>query len=185
MIDFTYDALNRLTLKTRPGGEPPVSYSYDLHGRLLAAEQAYTPAWGLKVAAFSYDGLGRVIAESSYIGTTGYQYDLAGRRTRLTWPDGFYVTYDYLVTGEMTAIREYGAASGAGVLATFSYDNGGRRTSLSRGNGVTSSYSYDAASRLSGLSHDPAGTAHDVTTAFTYNPAGQIATIARDNDLYA
>jgi len=33
-------------------------------------------------------------------------------------PDAFYVTYDYSQTGEITAIRENGASSGIGVLAT-------------------------------------------------------------------
>ena len=55
-------------------------------------------------------------------------YDLAGRRTRLTWPDSFYVDYDHLVTGEVSAVRENGATSGVGVLATYAYDDLGRRT---------------------------------------------------------
>ena len=57
------------------------------------------------------------------------QYDLAGRRTRLTWPgSALYVDYDHLVTGEVSAIRENGATSGIGVLATYAYDDLGRRT---------------------------------------------------------
>ena len=40
-----------------------------------------------------------------------YQYHLAGRRTRMTWPDNFWVSCDYLTTGDMTHIREYGATS--------------------------------------------------------------------------
>ena len=38
--------------------------------------------------------------------------------------------------GAMTAVRENGAASGIGVLATYAYDNLGRRTQLTRGNGA-------------------------------------------------
>lgn len=58
-------------------------------------------------------------------GTTSFQYDAAGRRTRMTWPGSptLYVDYDHLVTGEVTAIRKNGAASGVGVLATFAYDD--------------------------------------------------------------
>lgn len=45
-------------------------------------------------------------------GTAASQWDLAGRRTQLTYPGaGLFVNYDYLVTGETTAIRENGAAS--------------------------------------------------------------------------
>jgi len=64
-----------------------------------------------------------------YYGAKTSQYDLAGRRTRLTWNDGFYVTYDHLVTGETSAIKESGTTS----LATFAYDDLGRRTMLTRG----------------------------------------------------
>lgn len=69
-------------------------------------------------------------------------WDLAGRRTRLTYPgSGLYVDYDYLTTGEMTKARENGATSGVGVLATFAYDNIGRRSSLTRGNGTVTARS--------------------------------------------
>lgn len=68
------------------------------------------------------------------------QYDLAGRRTRLTWPDGYYAAYDYDLYGALTAVRENGATSGAGVLATYAYDNRGRRTSAARGNGVSTTW---------------------------------------------
>ena len=118
-------------------------------------------------------------------GSMSYQYDLAGNRTAQVWNDGFYVTYDHLVTGEMTAIRENGAASGVGVLATYSYDDLGRRTGIARGNGTTTSYGYDTVSRLSSLGQDLAGTAYDLSLGFSYNPANQIAGMTRSNDAYA
>ena len=89
------------------------------------------------------------------------------------------MTYDYLVTGEQTAIRENGATSGVGVLATFAYDDLGRRTTPTRGNGTSTSYSYDAASRLAQLTQDLASTGSDQTLGFSYNPASQIATPVR------
>lgn len=67
-------------------------------------------------------------------------FDLAGRRTRITHPDGFYVDQDYLVTGDVSYIRENGATSGVGVLAAFAYDDLGRRVSLTRGNGTVTGY---------------------------------------------
>jgi RHS repeat-associated protein len=95
---------------------------------------------------------------------------------KLTYPgsSSLYVDYDYLVTGEATKIRENGATSGAGVLASFAYDDLGRRTSLTRGNGTSTSYGFDALSRLSSLTQNPGGAAEDETFGFTYNPAAQI-----------
>ncbi len=85
----------------------------------------------------------------------------------------------------MTAIRENGAASGIGLLATLAYDDLGRRKSLTLGNGVATHYRYDAASRLDQLKLDFAGTSADLTSEFAYNPAGQIAGNTRSNDSYA
>jgi YD repeat-containing protein len=51
----------------------------------------------------------------------------------------------------VTKIRENGATSGVGVLASYSYDNAGRRTGVTYGNGTSRSYGYDAISRLTGL----------------------------------
>ena len=113
------------------------------------------------------------------------EYDLAGRRTRLVYPgSGYAVNYDYDNTGAVTAVRENGASSGAGVLAGFTYDNYGRRTGVSRGNGVSSGYSYDALNRLTGLSHNPTGMDYDQTLSFEYNRASQITKRLAANERY-
>jgi RHS repeat-associated protein len=183
-IDFTYDHLNRVTIKDLPGSEPDVNYTYDNLGRLTST---IFPGSSSQTLTFTYDALSRKLTETGPLGTMSSLYDLAGRKTMTGWPDGLYVTYEYLVTGEMTAIRENAATSGIGVLATYSYDNLGRRIGITRGNGTTSSYGFDNASELTSLSHnlDFAGTAHDLTHGFSYNPAGQIAGTTRSNDSYA
>lgn len=180
-IGYDYDKLNRMTLKDLPGSEPDVAYSYDLLNRMTAASRV---ADGV-TQALAYDALGRVLSESQPFGWMSYQYDLAGNRTVQLWNDGFYVTYDHLVTGEVAAIRESGAASGIGVLATYSYDNLGRRTGITRGNGTTTSYGIDALSRLSALGQDLAGTGYDLNLGFSYNPANQIVKTTRSNDAYS
>lgn len=176
-IGYTYDNLSRITAKNLPGSEPDGSYTYDLLGRALTITQSTT-------LTQSWDALGRLTSQSQPFGSVAYQYDAAGRRTRLTWQDGFYVTYDHFVTGEVSHIRENGATSGIGVLATYTYDDLGRRTSLTRGNGTVTSYGYDAVSRMNTLGHDLAGTGNDVTSTFTHNPANQIAGFTRNNDSY-
>jgi len=180
-IGFAYDNLSRRTLKDLPTGEHDITYGYDNLGRMISANQVSQGHY----LSYSYDALGRNIGQAGPLGTMSSQYDLAGRRTRLTWPDAFYVTYDYDVTGNMTAIRENGAASGIGVLATYAYDDLGRRTSVTRGNGTTTSYGYDAVSRLTSLTQDLGGTSQDQTVGLAYNPASQIASRARSNDVYA
>ena len=183
-LGYVYDTLNRLTQRTVPSNSNPddtsVDYTYNLLGQPLLAAKNST-----NQTAFTWDALGRRTGESNYYYSITNTYNLAGGRTRLTWQDSMYVDYDYDVTGNMTAVRENGATSGVGVLATYTYDDLGRRTGLTRGNGVTTSYSYDAVSRLTSLASDLASTTYDVTTTLSYNPAGQIESTTRSNDAYA
>ena len=181
-ISYTYDNLDRLTTKILPNGELPVTYSYDNLGRLKTASETGD------VLTFGYDALGRQLTQTGPEGMMTSTYESAGRRIKLQWPDTFFVNYDYDVLGEMTAVRENGAASGVGVLATYTYDNLGDRTHVTNGNGTASTWTPDSASRLSQLSQlflDLPGTASDLTRTFSYNPANQIISRANSNDGYA
>ncbi|HEU4962156.1 MAG TPA: RHS repeat-associated core domain-containing protein [Sphingomonas sp.] len=178
-IAYTYDALNRLTAKNLPGTEPDVTYGYDLLGHPTSVSQSGN------ALSFTYDALGHVLTETGPEGTLTSTWDTGGRRTKLLWPDGFYVNYDYDTLNEMTKVRENGAISGVGVLASYSYDNLGNRVGATYGNGTTSTWAPDAVSRLSSLVQNLAGTTYDLTKSFTYNPASQIASSTSSNDSYA
>lgn len=180
LIGYSYDALGRVLTKNLPGSAADVTYSYDLLGRVL---EARFTASGEKVTTV-YDKASRVLSVTSSGRTLSYQYDAAGRRTRMTWPDGFYVTYSYDMLGRMTAVRENGAASGLGVLARYRYDDRGRRAELVRGNGTVTTYAYDALSRLTSLTQDLAGTGQDYDVDFDYSPASQIVARTQSNDSY-
>src|SRR3546814_2955105 len=119
--------------------------SSELLGRLTAANQTS----GANDLTFTYDALGRNLTQAGPLGTMTSTYDAAGRRTELQWPDAFYVNHDHLVTGEVTKVRENGATSGVGVLATYAYDDLGRRTGITRGNGVAASYAWHPVDRKS------------------------------------
>jgi RHS repeat-associated protein len=181
VFGFGYDALGRLTSKDVPGGSAgDVNYGYDLQGRLTSAIYA---ASGASVT-FSYDALGRVLTQTQGGRTLSYEWDAGSRRTRMYWPDASFVVYDYDMTGALTAVRENGATSGAGVLAAYGYDGLGRRTSVTRGNGTVTNYGWDPASRLTSLADDLAGGASDLTSTFGYTPSGQLATRTRGNAAY-
>ncbi len=183
VIGYTYDALNRLVAKNVPNTvywDTDKGYSYDLLGRLTGATDSYGRSLG-----FVYDALGRKTSQSDNwygFGNASFMYDAAGRRTRLTWGDGAWVGYDYLVTGEASVIRD----SAGTALVTFGYDDLGRRTSLTRANGTITGYVYDAPGRLAQLTqyHNGSGTI-DQRYTFGYNPAGQIASRMSSNDAYA
>ena len=182
-IGFAYDHLGRLTDRDTPNtafADFDSVYAYDNLGRptsLAATTGTYVN--------LTYDALGRVTAQTINAGTYAFQYDAAGRMTRMTWPDSFYVTYDYDDAGELLHVRENGATSDPGVLATYTWDDRGRRTSLRRGNGLVTGYAYDAVDRLTQIDQDFGGTTYDLTLTDSYDPAGGIASHTQSNDAYA
>lgn len=172
----TFDALNRLRVLDAPAGTQDAAFLYDNLDRRTAA---YIPGGGPSYA-MTWDALGRQTSETGPLGTMASQYDLAGRRTRLTWPDAFHVTYERDLDGAMTAIRQ----GGSSLITGYSYDDLGRRTGVTRGNGATTSYGYDPASRLATLAHDLTGSGSDVAFGFGYTPASQITARSISNAAY-
>ena len=175
-ITLAYDNLNRLTSRTYPTTADNVSFSYDLLGRRLTATGAATA----NNVSYAYDNVGRMSSTVANGRTVGYQYDPAGNRTRMTWPDAFYVTTDYDALSRPTVLKENGSTA----LVTYAYDDLSRRTTVTRGNGTSSSFGYNTQSNLSALSHDLAGTAQDVAYTYTRNQAGEVVNHNWSNDLY-
>jgi RHS repeat-associated protein len=178
-IAYTYDALNRPTVKNLPGSELDVSYAYDLLGRTTSVSTS------AQTLTFSFDALGRNTSQAGPHGTVSYGYDLAGRRTSMTYPDsGLVAGYVYDVAGEITEVRENPSGSNT-LLASYTYNDRGLRTGISRGNSTSTSYAYDNVSRLTQLVQDLHNSGSDLTVDFTRNPAGEIASTTRSNDTYA
>lgn len=105
-----------------------------------------------------------------------WQYDIAGRPTRLTWPDDVYVTYEHSPAAQLTAIED----SGGNALITYGYDAFGRMTRIDRANGRATLFHYDPVARLSRLTNEV-----QLHADFTYNPASQIATREMSSDNWA
>jgi RHS repeat-associated protein len=182
VINFTYDPLDRVTLKDLPGTEPDVTYGYDNLGRLTSASQSGN------ALSFGYDALSRKISEGGPLGTTSFGYDAAGERTSVTYSTGgggsaLTVNYAYLLTGELDTIKQ-----GSSLLADYDYDALGNRLSVKFAGSATPTqvFTYDPVSRLASLTNDLSGTANDLTiSSIAYNPASQIKSLTRSNDAYA
>ncbi len=192
VINYAYDALNRLIGKDLPGGAADVSYSYDLRGLQLTAQFS---ASGAGVTS-DFDGFGRLVESTTTMGGPSLSrsiysaYDANGNRTRVTHPDGAYFDFAYDERDRLTQICEnpvQECSSTANPVISLSYDSQGRRQQLTRGASVSvSSYGYDLVSRLSSLAHDldGSGTANDVSSSFDFNPASQIVTRTLSNSAY-
>lgn len=176
LLLFSYDALNRVSLKDVPGTAKDVTYTYDLRGLQLSAASS---DGGTNSTA--YDNAGRITSSSGRLGTFNYRNDANGNRTRIFHPDSFYVDYAYDGMDRPSTIKENGTTT----LVTFGYDTIGRRTSISRLNGANTTYVYDAVSRLDQLKQDLASTTNDATFTFSYNPDSQIVSRSVSNDAFA
>lgn len=193
LVNFSYDNLGRLKARTPTSNliapyDNPVSYSYDLRGELTQIARSDN------TLNFDYDALGRLKTESQAFGAVSYLYDDAGNRSQMTWSDGFYTNYDYDTLGNVTAVREKGATTGVGLLASYAYDNLGRRTGVTFGNGTSHTYGWDALGRLASMQMsfpNASGSNQTVNgpcssnSAICYSPSSQIIGITRSNNAYA
>ena len=188
VINYSYDALRRTTVKDLPSGSD-VYYGYDLQG--LPTYARFGSAGGEGITNV-WDGLGRLTSTTNNMGgssrTLGYQYDANGNRIRLTFPDGQYFSFEYDGLDRMTLIRENGGTA----VSSFAYNGKGERTGM--GGGVATTFSYDGVGRLAGITHDMAGAGQDVTFCMgtisgsvcnpSYNPAGQVLSRTISNGFY-
>ncbi|MFT3791438.1 MAG: RHS repeat-associated core domain-containing protein [Rudaea sp.] len=198
-LTFAYDALNRVIQKRVPDpvGGPnagtsancysltsdtnDVCYGYDLRGRQTDARYGSLSGQGIATA---WDGFDRPTGSTNSMGgtsrTLGYQYDAAGNRTRLTFPDANYHAFTYDAMNRMTAIQE----SGSTTIATLTYNPQGLRSGIT--GAVATSYGYDAIGRLSSLAHDLSGTAQDVNWSLGgYDAASEVKSQTLSANAYA
>ena len=180
-IAYTFDPLNRETLKDLPGGTSTDVYSgYDLLGHPTYVHFVSAAGSGVD---YAYDTALRLHTESTFGRTLTYDWDGDGNRIRVTYPDTNYIQYTFDAANRMSQVRENGATTGVGVLATYTYDGLGRRGTITRGNGVTTTLAFQTGTNLLG-SLGFTGTTQNLNLTFGYNPGTQIRTRTWSNELY-
>ncbi|MHC4159595.1 MAG: RHS repeat-associated core domain-containing protein, partial [Planctomycetota bacterium] len=97
-----------------------------------------------------------------------YEYDDRGLRTKLTYPDNTYITYEYDTLSRLRKIIDDSSA----VLAEYTYDELSRRTLLSLGNDTNAVYEYDIADRLKKLTINPNDTNSIIFDYSSYDKLG-------------
>lgn len=163
-ITFTYDALNRRVSRLLPDGSS-TQYAYNQRGQLLVASD------GAAAVAYDYDTAGRLRAVTSAGQTVQYQLDAASNRTRLTYPDGFYVTYSYDALNRLSEVRDTANT----LIGHFDYDALSRRTNLTLGNGTSAAYAWESDDDLASLTHSFVGGSLELD--YAYNAAHQLSTM--------
>jgi RHS repeat-associated protein len=174
-VTLSYDNLDRLTGRTYPAAADSVTYTYDLLGRRLSANQTG------HAISYAWDNAGRLTSTSAGGRVLSYQYDAADNRTRTTWPDAFYVTTSYDALNRPSSIKENGTVN---LVTSYAYDDLSRRATVTLGNGTTTTYTWGAQGALGTLAHNLAGTATDVSFTLTRNQALQVSGRAISNAAY-
>jgi YD repeat-containing protein len=104
---YTYDNLDRLTVKATPQGA--LSYTYDAAGNL--ASMASSNAHGVSVL-YTWDELNRLrtVVDNnlpSSQNTTTYSYDPVSNLATVTYPNGLQSSFTYDDLNRMTALNGY------------------------------------------------------------------------------
>ncbi|WP_052702666.1 RHS repeat domain-containing protein [Pseudoalteromonas piscicida] len=183
VINYTFDALNRITKKDLPGTVADVYYGYN--NQNLERYARFGSASGQGISN-SYNGFGELVSTTTNLTgntrTFRYVYDKNGNQITVTYPDGesFASTYDGLdrlnnvTEGQNNAVYQ------------LTYGSNGLRSKATRlGYNTTETlYQFDDIGRLQSLTHDLKGQTYDLATDFSHNQANQITAISLSNDIY-
>jgi RHS repeat-associated protein len=156
-IDYVYDILGRLVSAT-PVANSPITYTWDdatisgnyAKGRLSRVVDATT------TIEYRYDHRGNTITKRQRIDADAwlqlsFTYDLADRRTQITYPSGRIVNYTFNTLGRVTQVRTKANASATAwttVASGMTYEAFGSLTRANYGNGTRMIQSWGNDGRL-------------------------------------
>ena len=197
-----YDALNRQTRRTLPGGQfasaeydavgnrivqtdfngQSVEFVYDERNRLI--ERRLPDG---EVHAFSYSPTGARETASDANGTRTFSYDARDRLTGLTQADGSSLSYQFdsagnlIQTATATQTTDYSLdalnrmlISTTGTDATeYGYDPNGNAVALTHANGATTEHTFDSRNRALNIEHKDATDTVLASFVNTYRANGQ------------
>lgn len=178
---YGYDALGQLTSISYPGqtAVPDTTFSYDKEGRRTKVAHATgTTDW-------TYDAVGNLVAEDNAGDRDlAWTWDLAGRRLRITYPDGTVRRNTYTPDGYLAAVQRLTDPGTDSTPATWAseavnaYDADGLLTEQTQPGHRTRTWTLDPATGLTSRYQDvpTSGTGGGPTTStdLSYDDAGRV-----------
>ncbi|MBL4539931.1 MAG: RHS repeat protein, partial [Oceanicaulis sp.] len=191
VISSSFDASNRLETRTTPEGVYRFEYYLTGEPKISRAPAGQDLEWR---TVNNYDFAGRHTVEGQYLVQASgggaylidrvvrYQYDANGNRTRIQWPDGFFVTYLYDAANRLTTICYNSSNCSTNLIARYEYDVQDRATrytvyGAAGASVVQSDYDYSIDSDLTDLDVSflrPGSNGQTVSFDYTYDAAGRL-----------
>jgi YD repeat-containing protein len=151
--NYQYTPNNLVSQVTLQNGDTmkKINYLYDEAGfrKWVKYDNVFTE-YNTNLNNYVPDPFGRIHKEiktfDAQTFTVGYDYDVMGRVTKITYPTGQAAEYQYNSLGQLQKVPGF-------VDETPVYDQGGLLKSLKAANNITASYDYDQNGRLTILSY--------------------------------
>lgn len=189
VVDYTRDYLGRIT-RMEPAGQPAsevIEYQWDGGGMggSYAIGRLGRVTDGSGLTRFEYDHRGNMTAKEQSIGGAfkllSYSYDVADRITRIIYPSGRWVLYDYDVWGRVDQVRtrETSSSPYVTVASGHQYEAFGPVKSMALGNGLQVANDWGDDGRLAARKLSPTSGGGDLShLVYGRDQVGRISAIA-------
>jgi RHS repeat-associated protein len=187
VTSFLYDDFNRRTQETDPNSKL-TKWEYTYGGKLAKTTDAlngtatYTYATNNDLSSiaysdslsvsFTYDGVGKRLTMTDWIGTHSWVYDDLDRVTSATDGSGNVIGYGYDAVGNLATITYPGSKT-----VTYAFDDANRIGSVTDWDSRVTPYTYDASGRLGSFTL-PNG----VVTTYGYDDASRTTSVSQVKD---
>ena len=177
MVNYTYDALNRLTAIQFPADPSQnVTFTYDSTSVTYGIGRLTGRTDPCGTYTFYYDAHGNLTKEektiNSILYTTQYTYNNNNILTSITYPSGRVITYTPDQIGRISQVSTTLNGNPKTLASAITYLPYGGITGLTYGNGLSLTQGYDNQYRISSI---VAGSI--LNLAFGYDPNGNITSI--------
>lgn len=167
ITSYSYDAANQLSeVSYSDGKTPAVKYEYDADGNRIKMTD------GTGTTTSSYNQLDELTETTDGHGdTVGYEYNLAGQQTKVTYPGDKPVERGYDQDGRLASVKDW-----LGNETTFAYDPDSNlvATTFPESTGETDRYAYNDADQMTETSFDK-GSETLASLSYGRNEEGQVA----------
>jgi len=205
LLTYAYDAYGRLISETSGSNVTQWFFDEPGHGASIGRLTRIVYPSGGGSESYIYGSGGELLSSTQTIGATSKTmastYDLLGRPSTMTYPDGEIVSYGYNADGSLASVSgyvnsmTYGAngellqiAYGNGTICNYTYDPNRlwlNTASVKLGSTTlySASYNYDVAQRVTSMTQ---GVPTPETTNYTYDNLNRLLSVSgAQNETFA